>query len=280
MMCSTKLLDPANIWVIIPGPHWWQNRLCFNIAHDTKIEFTDHTVQYLGTSLRWLIYSAAREAERNRMSLNFLPPSVTADPPFNVFTSDEQTYIMPYCVEEEEEQWIHPWFRVHAATPHALAFCPSLLKLLRLKLILSPLYDNDHEIHNSYQIISRNGPRALLASHYNMIKTCLGMPNGTSAIVTDALSGDTCLVGWIEAGANDDICPFSLACIGRAPVRLVLPRSSPEVDNPRCPPHVHVDDQVDLDPHDSDMLSAPVDFDEYGNELDCDDSPSDNEDPD
>ena len=72
MLCSTKLLDPANIWVIIPGPHWWQNRLCFNIAHDTKIEFTDHTVQYRGTSLRWPIYSAAQEAEQNGMSLNFL----------------------------------------------------------------------------------------------------------------------------------------------------------------------------------------------------------------
>ena len=33
-----------------------------------------------------------------------------------------------YCVEEEEEQWLHPWFRVNAATPPALALCPSLLK--------------------------------------------------------------------------------------------------------------------------------------------------------
>ena len=32
--------------------------------------------------------------------------------------------------------------------------------------------------------------------------------------------------------------------------------------------------------NDRDMLSAVVDFDEYGNELDCDDSPSDDEDPD
>ena len=121
-----------------------------------------------------------------------------------------------------------------------------------------------------------------MTSHYTMIKTCLGMPKAQRDIGYRhrRLSGDTCLVGWIEAGANDDICPFSLACIGRAPVRLVLPRSSPEVDNPRCPPHVHVDDQVDLDPHDSDMLSAAVDFDDYGNELDCDDSPSDDEDPD
>ena len=59
------------------------------------------------------------------------------------------------------------------------------------------------------------------------------------------------------------------SCHGR------LPRSTT-----RCPPHVHVVDQVDLDPHDRDMLSAAVDFDEYGNELDCDDSPSDDEDQD
>ena len=78
--------------------------------------------------MRWLMYSAAREAEHERMSLNFLPPSATADPPFNVFTSDSETYRTPYCVEEEEEQWLHPWFRVNAATPPALALCPSLLK--------------------------------------------------------------------------------------------------------------------------------------------------------
>ena len=95
------------------------------------------------------------------MSLNFLPPLLNADPPFHVWTSDEETSMAPYCVEEVEDQWLHPWFRVNSVTPHALAFCPSLLKLLRLKLFLSPLYDNDHEIHNSYQIVSRNGPRAL-----------------------------------------------------------------------------------------------------------------------
>ena len=142
--------------MIIPGPHWWQNRLCLNIAHDTKIEFTNHTVQYRGTSLRWLIYSAALEAERNGMSLNFLPPLLNVDPPFHVWTSDEETSMAPYCVEEVEDQWLHPWFRVNSVTPHALAFCPSLLKLLRLKLFLSPLYDNDHlwhEINNSYQIV-------------------------------------------------------------------------------------------------------------------------------
>ena len=98
-------------------------------------------------------------------------------------------------------------FRV-PATPHALTFCPSQLKLLRLKLLLSSLYDNDHlchEINNSYQIVSCNGTRALSASQCTMIKTCLGMPNGTTAIVTDALSGETCLVGWIEADSPDDI---------------------------------------------------------------------------
>ena len=42
---------------------------------------------------------------------------------------------------------------------------------------------------------------------------------------------------------------------------------------------MHVVDHVDLDPHDCDMLSAAVDFDEYGNDLDCDDSLSDDEDP-
>ena len=111
------------------------------------------------------------------MSLNFNKfqqifsqlPSI-ADPPFHVWTSDEETSMAPYCVEEVEDQWLHPWFRVNSVTPHALAFCPSLLKLLRLKLFLSPLYDNDHlwhEINNSYRIVSRNGPRALLAIHHD-----------------------------------------------------------------------------------------------------------------
>jgi hypothetical protein len=106
------------------------------------MELTDHTVQYRGASLRWLIYSAAR-AEQEGMSFNFLPPSATANPLFNVLTSDAQKYMTPYCVEEEEEQWLHPWFRVHAATPSALALCPSLLKLLLLKLLLCPIYDKE-----------------------------------------------------------------------------------------------------------------------------------------
>jgi hypothetical protein len=193
--------------------------------------------------------------------------------------------MMPYCVEEEEEQWLHPWFRVHAANPPALALCPSLLKLLRLKLLLCSIYDKEttqllnlriwpahfQEIHNSYQIVSRNGPRALLACQYTMIKTCSSLPNGPTATITDALSGDTCMVGWIEAGLHDDICPFSL---GRYP-RLVLPRTPPEADNTRGSLHVHDDDHVDLDPHDSDMLNAAVDFDDYGNEHDCEDPISD-----
>jgi hypothetical protein len=165
-----------------------------------------------------------------------------------------------------------------------------------VKLFLSPLYDNDnlwHEIKNSYRIVSRNGPRALLASQYTMTKTCLGLPRGTTVSVTDALSGETCLVGWleaesqdggrgwIEAASHDDICPFSLAYLGRAPARVVLPRSSPEVDNPRYPPHVQVVvDQVDLDPHGRDTISAGLDFDEKGNELDDDEFSYDDEDPD
>ena len=122
------------------------------------------------------------------MSLNFNKfqqifsqlPSI-ADPPFHVWTSDEETSMAPYCVEEEEEQWLHPWFRVHAANPPALALCPSLLKLLRLKLLLCSIHDKEttkllnlriwpahfQEIHNSYQIVSRNGPRALFAIHHD-----------------------------------------------------------------------------------------------------------------
>ncbi len=69
------------------------------------------------------------------------------------------------------------------------------------------------------------------------------------------------MTGWIEAASQDEFCPFSLAYLGRAPARVVLPRSSPEVDNPRYPPHVQVVDQVDLDPqnthpHGCDTISA------------------------
>ena len=59
------------------------------------------------------------------------------------------------------------------------------------------------------------------------------------------------------------------SCPGR------LPRSTT-----RCPPHVQVVDQVDLDPYGCDMLSPGADFDENGNELDCDVSPYADEDPD
>ena len=59
-----------------------------------------------------------------------------------------------------------------------------------------------------------------------------------------------------------------------------MPRTPPEVDSTRGPLYVHADDHVDLDPHDCDMLSPAVNFDDYGNELDCDDPVSDDEDPD
>ena len=93
------------------------------------------------------------------------------------------------------------------------------------------------------------------------------------------------MTGWIEAASQDEFCPFSLAYLGRAPARVVLPRSSPEVDNPRYPPHVQVVDQVDLDPqnthpHGCDTISAGLDFDEKGNELDDDEFSYDDEDPD
>ena len=55
----------------------------------------------------------------------------------------------------------------------------------------------------------------------------------------------------------------------RRPTPTPLPRTPPEADNTRGSLHVHVDDHVDLDPHESDMLNAAVDFDDYGNELDC-----------
>jgi hypothetical protein len=47
--CSTKLLDAGNIWVVPPGPDWWQNRICIDI------DFFPSEEESFMTNLRWLL---------------------------------------------------------------------------------------------------------------------------------------------------------------------------------------------------------------------------------
>lgn len=155
----------------------------------------------------------------------------TDRPPDDCSNCDAEGPATAYCVVEEG-RCLHTWFRVQPTNPTAPALCPYLLKLLRLKLLLCPLFDElyDNEAthllnlrfwpahgpaaNNSYQIVSRTGPRVLSASHYTMTKTCIGSPSVPTATVTDALSGETCLVSWIEDDSHADICPMSLATWG------------------------------------------------------------------
>ena len=60
----------------------------------------------------------------------------------------------------------------------------------------------------------------------------------------------------------------------------ILPRLPPAADNTRGPLPVRDDDCGDIDLHVCDELSTAMDFDDYGNELDCDGPVSDDEDQD
>jgi len=215
MTCPTEIDDGSNIWVIPPGPPWWQNRLCFLIPHDNvcalqglRSQATADTSGALQgcldalqgfasgwVTLRWLIYSAALESAQHRVSLSLISPPLDAQPPF-IFWGH---YI------EEAEQWLHTSLRMSPTIPPAMALCPSLLKLMRLKLDLYPadhMYANPlapqrvWHCHpgpvafNVYEFVKHQGkPRSSKAS-YHLLKRCIGPPNASSALCVDSLSGD------------------------------------------------------------------------------------------
>jgi hypothetical protein len=94
MNCSTKILDADNIWVVPPGPSWWQNRLCFDISHDTGADGHRNGQ----ASLRWFMYSDAKEGAHHGVSLTFIPPPLTAQPPFTV-----ETFCIDYFLFLQEQ---------------------------------------------------------------------------------------------------------------------------------------------------------------------------------
>ena len=228
MNCPTAIDDGANIWVIPPGPSWWQLRIdSVSLSRMTmsalywgyaRRKQPTHPVLYRGVfmpqalqgfasgcvTLRWLIYSAALELAQHRVSLSLISPPRDAQPPFNF----EGRYV------EEAEQWLHTSLRLSPTIPPAIALCPSLLKLMRMKLDLYPadrMYTNPlapqraWHCHsgpvtiNVYEIVKHQGkPRSSTAS-YDLLKRCIGPPNAFSALCVDALSGDVNLWRWIDA---------------------------------------------------------------------------------
>jgi hypothetical protein len=205
MTCSTTLLDAENIWVAPgPAPPWWLNSLCLDVSHDTGADGHINPT----ASLRWFIYATAKEGAQHGCSLTFFPPPVTANPPFIVQVSDT----VPFCIEEAE-QLLHTCFRMQHGFPPAILLCPFMLKLLRLKLAISP-YDDPPELQrmwpcqspaaiNLYEIVSRSGPRALSESNYHLVKKCIGPPSAPASLCTDALSSETNILGWSDA---DPMC--------------------------------------------------------------------------
>ena len=69
--CSSKLFDHGNIWVLPPGPDWWQSRICINLVKAPGER----------TNLRWLFYSAAVEGVSHGLSLTFNPPTERSPAP-------------------------------------------------------------------------------------------------------------------------------------------------------------------------------------------------------
>jgi hypothetical protein len=55
--CSTRLLDPKNIWVVSAGPTWRQKRIFLRFGYSQA--------EFKGANLRWQLYSAARCARGN-----------------------------------------------------------------------------------------------------------------------------------------------------------------------------------------------------------------------
>ena len=51
--CSTSLNDAFNIWHVPPGPHWWQYRMCLDVAQPAGMNSAAQSL-----SLRWLLYHA------------------------------------------------------------------------------------------------------------------------------------------------------------------------------------------------------------------------------
>jgi hypothetical protein len=74
-------------------------------------------------NLPWLFCSAAVEGVSHELSLTFTPPPNEAQP---------HLIFLDYGLVEEDS-WLHTWFRMPPASPTALALCPAVLKLLRLK---------------------------------------------------------------------------------------------------------------------------------------------------
>jgi hypothetical protein len=50
---STSLNDALNIWHVPPGPHWWQYRMCLDVAQPAGMNSAAQSL-----SLRWLLYHA------------------------------------------------------------------------------------------------------------------------------------------------------------------------------------------------------------------------------
>jgi hypothetical protein len=69
--CSTSLNNALNIWLVPPGPDWWQHRMCLDIAHPDWANGATPEI-----SIRWMIYHAAVQGAPHGPSITFVSTAV------------------------------------------------------------------------------------------------------------------------------------------------------------------------------------------------------------
>jgi hypothetical protein len=131
--CTTDQFAAGNIWVVPPGPSWFQDAMCIHVrANPDSSEFC---------SLRRLIYLAAVDlaqiapAPLRFQSMRHLTlGSRMGEPPL----------LQPRSVTSQNQasvwQFLHHWFRpVDALPPAALALRPAAMAFFRLRSATYPV---------------------------------------------------------------------------------------------------------------------------------------------
>jgi hypothetical protein len=113
------------MWVLPPGPDWWQNRISrISIDFESFRVADDAFEENLCSSF----YSAAVQEASHGISQNFTPPPFDAQPHI----------ILQVHGGEVQPVWLHPWFRMYPLSHPAVALCPSVLTLFRLQFESAP----------------------------------------------------------------------------------------------------------------------------------------------
>ena len=141
-----SLSDTCNIWVVSPGPTWWQDRMCLHSVEARRMTChpTGKLVDYK-CNLCCLLSSTLVEGAPLGLSLNFKPRSPYVQ--LNLIFLNYGICQVDSCLTSPDDvmgtldrtlgiMWLHNWFTIHPASPTVIAHCHSMLMLLCLKFSL------------------------------------------------------------------------------------------------------------------------------------------------